>query len=83
MCLCRIYIHALNITDTAGITHPVKLIGYGLNDRGIKVRFLAGTRNISLLHKFQTDSEAHPVSYTMGTRPVYTGVNRLGREAHH
>jgi hypothetical protein len=31
------------------------------------VRFLAGVTNSSLPHSVQTGSEAHPVSYPMGT----------------
>jgi hypothetical protein len=32
-----------------------------------EVRFLAGARNISLLHSVQAGYEVHPVSYTMDT----------------
>jgi hypothetical protein len=32
------------------------------------VHFLAGAKIFSLLHSIQTDSEAHPVSYQIGTR---------------
>jgi hypothetical protein len=34
-------------------------LGYGLNDRGIGVRFHAGARDFSLLYTMQTDSVAH------------------------
>jgi hypothetical protein len=36
-------------------------------------------QNLSLLHSVQTDPEAHPASYPMGTR----GVKRQGRVADH
>jgi hypothetical protein len=42
--------------------------GYGLDDRGSRVRFPAGTGNFSLHHRVQNGSEAHPASYPMGDR---------------
>jgi hypothetical protein len=38
-----------------------------LDDRGVRVRFLARARECSLLHNAQTGSGAHPAFYTMGT----------------
>jgi len=38
--------------------------GEGING----VRLPAGTGNISLHHRVQTSSRAHPASYPMGTR---------------
>jgi hypothetical protein len=43
-------------------------LGYGLDDRGSRVRFPAGARNFSLHHRVQSGSGAHPASYPMGTR---------------
>jgi hypothetical protein len=43
-------------------------LGYGLDDRGSRVRFLVGAENFSLHHRVQNGSEAHPASYPMGTR---------------
>jgi hypothetical protein len=43
-------------------------LGYGLDDRGSRVPFPAGAGNFSLHHRVQNGSEAHPVSYPMGTR---------------
>jgi hypothetical protein len=43
-------------------------LGYGLKDRGSRVRFPAGAGNFSLHHRVQIVSEAHPASYPMGTR---------------
>jgi hypothetical protein len=40
--------------------------GYGLDDRGVRVRVPVGSRTF-LLHVVQTGSEAHPASYPMGT----------------
>jgi hypothetical protein len=42
-------------------------LGYGLDDRGSRVLFPAGTENFSLQHRVQTGSGAHPASYPMGT----------------
>jgi hypothetical protein len=43
-------------------------LGYGLDDRGSRVRFPAGVGNFSLHHRVQNGSGAHPASYPMGTR---------------
>jgi hypothetical protein len=43
-------------------------LGYGLDDRGSRVRFPAGAGNFSLHHRVQNGSGAHPASYPMGTR---------------
>jgi hypothetical protein len=43
-------------------------LGYGLDDRGSRVRFPAGAGNLSLFHRVQNSSGAHPASYPMGTR---------------
>jgi hypothetical protein len=40
------------------------VLGYGLEDRGSKVRFPAGAGNFSLHHRVQNDSGAHPVVTT-------------------
>jgi hypothetical protein len=46
-------------------------LGYGLDDRGFRVRFLAGAGNFSLHHRVQNGSGAHPASYPMGTRGCF------------
>jgi hypothetical protein len=43
-------------------------LGYGLDDRGSRVRFPAGAGNFSLHHHVQNGSGAHPASYLMSTR---------------
>jgi hypothetical protein len=59
-------------------------LGYGLDDRGSRVPFPAGTGNFSLHHRVQNGSGAHPASYLMGTRGgLSLGVKRSGREADH
>jgi hypothetical protein len=54
-------------------------LGYGLDDRGSRVRFPAGDENFSLHHRVQNGSGVHPASYPMGS----LGVKRLGCEADH
>jgi hypothetical protein len=49
------------------------VLGYGLDDRGSRVRFPAGAGNFSLRHCFQNGSGAHPASYPMGTRGSFPG----------
>jgi hypothetical protein len=42
-------------------------LGYGMDDRGSRVRFPAGAWNFSLHHRVQSGSGAHPASSPMGT----------------
>jgi len=42
-------------------------LGYGLDDRGSRVRFPAGTGNF-FHHRVQNGSGAHPASYPVGSR---------------
>jgi hypothetical protein len=53
-------------------------LGYGLDDRGSRVRFLAGAGNFSLHHRVQNGSGAHPASYPMGTRGSFPGDKAAG-----
>jgi hypothetical protein len=48
-------------------------LGYGLDDRGSRVRFPAGAGNFSLHHRVQKVSGVHPISYSMGTRGSFPG----------
>jgi hypothetical protein len=48
-------------------------LGYGLDDRGFKVRFPAGAGNFSLYHRVQNCSGAHPASYPMSNRGSFPG----------
>jgi hypothetical protein len=57
--------------------------GYGLDNWGLGVQFLAGTENFYPLHHSQTSSGAHPASCPMGTRAPSLGVKQLGCEADH
>jgi hypothetical protein len=62
--LCTLHMYNKKSRDSSvGIA-----LGYGLNDRGSRVRFLAGAENFSLHHHVQNSSGAHPASYPMGTR---------------
>jgi hypothetical protein len=66
------------IITTVGIA-----LGYGLDDRGSRVRFPARTGNFSLHHRVKNGSGAHPASFPMGTRVYFPRVKRPGREADH
>jgi hypothetical protein len=48
-------------------------LGYGLDDRGSRVRFQAGAGNFSIHHCVQNGYGAHPASYPMGTRDTFPG----------
>jgi hypothetical protein len=54
---------------------------YGLEDRAIGVRSLAGAKDFFSDIRVQTGSGAHPASCTMGTFPG--GKARPGRDADH
>jgi hypothetical protein len=43
-------------------------LGYGQDDRGSRVRFLAGAGNFSLHHRVQNGSRAHSASCPMGIK---------------
>jgi hypothetical protein len=58
-------------------------LGYGLDDRGFRVRFPAEAGKFSLHPRVQNGSGAHPASYPMDTRGSFPGVKRPGREADH
>jgi hypothetical protein len=53
-------------------------LGYGLDNRGSRVRFPAGAGNYFLHHRVQNGSGAHPSSYQMGTRGSFPGVKAAG-----
>jgi hypothetical protein len=49
-------------------------LGYGLEDRGSRVRFPGGgAGNFSLHHRVQNGSGAHPASYPTGTKGSFPG----------
>jgi hypothetical protein len=56
----------------------VIVLGYGLDDRGSRVRFPARAGNFSLQHHVQNGSGAHPASYPMGTRGSFPGGKAAG-----
>jgi hypothetical protein len=58
-------------------------LGYGLDVRGSRVRFPAGTGNFSLHYRVQNGSGAHQASYPVGKRGSFPGIKRSGREADH
>jgi hypothetical protein len=58
-------------------------LGYGLDDRGSRVRFPAGAGNFSLHQRVQNGSGTHPTSYPIGTMGSFPGVRRQGRESDH
>jgi hypothetical protein len=53
-------------------------LGYGLDDRGSRVRFPAGAGNFSLRQSVQNGSGPHPASYPMGTRGSFSGSKAAG-----
>jgi hypothetical protein len=53
-------------------------LGYGLDDRGSRVRFPAGAGNFSLHYRVQTGSGVHPTSYPIGTGVSFPGGKAAG-----
>jgi hypothetical protein len=54
------------------------VLGYGIDDRGSRIRFPVRTGNFSLHHSVQNSSGAHPASYPMGTRGSFPGGKAAG-----
>jgi hypothetical protein len=48
-------------------------LGYGLDNRGSRIRFPAEVGNFSLHHRVQNGSGAHPASHPMYTRGSFLG----------
>jgi hypothetical protein len=53
-------------------------LGYGLDDRGSRVRFPTVAGNFTLHYRVQNGSGAHPASYPMGTRGCLPGDKAAG-----
>jgi hypothetical protein len=53
-------------------------LGYGLDDRGSRVRFPAGAGNFSLHNRIQNGSGAHPDSYPLATKGSFPGGKGAG-----
>jgi len=53
-------------------------MGYGLDDRGSKVRISARAGNFSLYHRVQNGPGAHLASYPTGTRGSVSGGKAAG-----
>jgi hypothetical protein len=60
------------------VKFPRIALGYGLDDRGSRVRFPEGVGNFSLHHRIQNVSGAHPTSYPIGTRVFFPGGKVAG-----
>jgi hypothetical protein len=53
-------------------------LGYGLEDRGSRVRLPARAVNFCLHHRVQNGSGTYPSSYPMGTRGFFFGGKAAG-----
>jgi hypothetical protein len=53
-------------------------LGYGLDDRGSRVRLPAGAGKCSFHQRVQSGSGAHPASSPMGTRGSFPGGKAAG-----
>jgi hypothetical protein len=78
------HLHLITIFRMSGSIFPLPhtsscyssvgiVLGYGLDDRGSRVRFPAGAGNFSLSHRVQNGSGTHPASYSMGTKDSFPG----------
>jgi hypothetical protein len=52
--------------------------GCGLDDRGSRARFPAGTGNFSIHHRLQDGSGVHPATYPMGAKGCFSGGKAAG-----
>jgi hypothetical protein len=61
------------------MTHFINsALGYGLDDRGSRVRFPARAGNFSLRHRVQNGSVAHLAFYPMATGCSFPGDKAAG-----
>jgi hypothetical protein len=67
------HMNSVSRDSSVGIT-----LGYGLDDRGFRVRFPAGVGNFSLHHRVKNDSGSHPASCPVGTRGSFPGGKVAG-----
>jgi hypothetical protein len=59
----QFYLYSTGRTEVMSRDSSVGIaLGYGLDDRGSRVRFPAGAGNFSLHHRIQNGSGAHPAS---------------------
>jgi hypothetical protein len=73
---CLLYLSSL--LRSAVIAQSVWRLGYGLDDRGSRVRFPVGAGNSSLHHRVQNGSGAYPASYPMGTKDSFPECKAAG-----
>jgi hypothetical protein len=74
-----VYVFSDNVSTTKSRDSSVGIaLGYGLDDRGSRVRVPAGAGNFSLHYRVQNGSGAHPASYPMGTRVSFPGGKVAG-----
>jgi hypothetical protein len=73
----------ISAIELVSISSVSLVLGYGLDNRGSRVRLPAGAESFSLHHLVQKGSGAHPASYPMYTGALSLGVKRPGREADH
>jgi len=74
--LCSIY---LPVTSSLlGPNILLSMLGYGLDDRGFRVRFPVGAGNLSLHHRVQNGSRTRPASYPVVTRVSFPGIKAAG-----
>jgi hypothetical protein len=74
-----LYLVVRRLFDFLGYDGSVGIaLGYGLDDRGSRVRFPAGARNFSLRHRVQNGSGSYQASYLMGTRGSFPGSKAAG-----
>jgi hypothetical protein len=77
-CFPKIHSNGKSRDSSVGIA-----LGYGLDDRGSRVRFPVGAGNFSLHHRVQNGSGTHPASIQWVPGTLSLGVKRPGREADH
>jgi hypothetical protein len=70
-------IHPIQLNKSRDSWVGIALV-YGLDDRGSRALFPAGAGNLSLHHRVQNGSGAHPASYLMGTRGSFPGSKPAG-----
>jgi hypothetical protein len=77
--ICRYFVFVVLLSKRKSHDSSVGIaLGYGLDDRGSRIRFSAWAGHFSLHYRVQNGSGAHRASYPMGTRVSFPGGKAAG-----
>jgi hypothetical protein len=78
----RSQMNSVHTSSTLLLSRSILIYYITSENQGSRVRFLAGARDLYLLHSVQTGSGAHPASYPMGTGGSFLGGKAVTSHPH-